>query len=135
MLFVEEDFIGHSGGKLHWKLECDAISSPEWKCIAKMIMEHEKRPFCAAIGIPRGGVELSRYLNEYATGNHDEHPYLICDDVLTTGGSMEDFTNHFPDYVAKEQFKKRKPNYFGWVVFARNKPQDWINALFQMPYK
>ena len=24
-LFVEEDFIGHSGGELHWKIECDAI--------------------------------------------------------------------------------------------------------------
>ena len=38
-LFVEEDFIGHSGGELHWKIECDAITSPEWKCIARMIFE------------------------------------------------------------------------------------------------
>ena len=45
-LFVEEDFIGHSGGELHWKIECDAIFPNEWKCIARMIMEHETRPFC-----------------------------------------------------------------------------------------
>lgn len=126
-LFVEEDFIGHSGGELHWKIECDAIFPNEWKCIARMIMEHETRPFCAAIGIPRGGVELSRHLNEYATGNHDEHPYLICDDVLTTGGSMDEFVDSY--------FRNRKPNYFGWVVFARNNPQHWVNALFQMPVK
>ena len=87
-LFVEEDFIGHSGGQLHWKIECDAITSPEWKCLARMIMEYEKRPFQAAIGIPRGGVELGRWLNEYSTQNPDD-PYLICDDVLTTGGSFD----------------------------------------------
>ena len=36
-LFVEEDFIGHSGGELHWKIECDALFPNEWKCIARMI--------------------------------------------------------------------------------------------------
>ena len=124
-LFLEEDFIGHSGGELHWKIECDAIFPNEWKCIARMIMEYEKRPFQAAIGIPRGGVELGRWLNEYSTQNPDD-PYLICDDVLTTGGSFDEFV--------EENFKDKK--YFGWCVFARNKPkQDWIQSLFQMPKK
>ena len=128
-LFVEEDFIGHSGGQLHWKIECDAITSPEWKCIARMIMEYEKRPFQAAIGIPRGGVELGRWLNEYSTQNPDD-PYLICDDVLTTGGSFDEFVDSY--------FRNRNPvvGYFGWCVFARDKPrQDWIQSLFQMPKK
>ena len=93
-LFVEEDFIGHSGGELHWKIECDAIFPNEWKCLAKMIMEHEMRPFCSALGVPKGGVELGRWLNEYSTGNYDD-PYLIVDDVLTTGGSMDDFVNEY----------------------------------------
>ena len=121
-LFVEEDFIGHSGGELHWKIECDAITSPEWKCIARMIFERERRPFQAAIGIPRGGVELGRWLNEYSTQNQ-EHPYLIVDDVLTTGGSMDEYT--------KEHFDGKES--FGWVVFARKQPQPWVKALFQMP--
>lgn len=127
-LFVEEDFVGHSGDELHWKIECDAISPPEWKCLARMIMDYEKRPFCAAIGIPRGGVELSRWLNDYSTQDPKD-PYLICDDVLTTGGSFEEFTNSF--------FRNRDPRvgYFGWCIFARSKPQDWIKALFQMPYE
>tara|TARA_A100001234_G_scaffold167192_1_gene148466 strand:+ start:226 stop:675 length:450 start_codon:yes stop_codon:yes gene_type:complete len=126
-LFVEEDFIGHSGGQLHWKIECDAITSPEWKCLARMIMEYEKRPFQAAIGIPRGGVELGRWLNEYSTQNPDD-PYLICDDVLTTGGSFDEFVDSY--------FRNRNPSvgYFGWCVFARDKPrQNWIQSLFQMP--
>ena len=121
-LFIEEDFTGHSGGQLHWKIEMDALDGAEWKCIARMIMEHETRPFQAAIGIPRGGLTLSTYLNEYSTQN-PEDPYLIVDDVLTTGGSMDEFK--------EEHFKDKKV--VGWVVFARRKPADWINALFLMP--
>ena len=125
-LFIEEDFIGHSGGELHWKIEMDALENAEWKCIAKMIMEYETRPFQAAIGIPRGGLTLSSYLNEHSTQN-PEDPYLICDDVLTTGGSFEEFTDSY--------FRNRDPRsgYFGWVVFARKKPQHWVTPLFQMP--
>ena len=48
------------------------------------------KPFRAAIGIPRGGIKLGQYLNEYSTQNSD-HPYLLVDDVLTTGGSMEEY--------------------------------------------
>ena len=126
-LFVEEDFTGHSGGQLHWKIEMDALDGAEWKCIARMIMEHETRPFQAAIGIPRGGLTLSSYLNEYSTQN-PEDPYLIVDDVLTTGGSM--------NFFAEQYFRNREPNeYFGWVVFARKKPATWIKTLFQMPKK
>ena len=124
-LFQEEDFIGHSGGQLHWKIEMDALEDEEWKCIARMIMEIETRPFCSAIGIPSGGLKLSVYLNDYSTQDEND-PYLICDDVLTTGGSM--------DYFINQYFKNRKPQgYFGWVVFARTQPAEWIKPLFQMP--
>ena len=121
-LFVEETFVGHSGGTLHWKIEMDALKDAEWKCIARMIMEHQKDFFQAAIGIPRGGLKLSSYLNEYATQNSKD-PYLLVDDVLTTGGSMEQY---------KEEHLKEK-DVIGWVVFSRTKPVEWINTLFQMP--
>ena len=49
---VEEDH-PYSGGELHGS----AITSP-----ARMIFERERRPFQAAIGIPRGGVELGKWL-------------------------------------------------------------------------
>ena len=126
-LFVEEDFTGHSGGQLHWKIEMDVLENAEWKCIARMIMEYETRPFQAVIGIPRGGLTLSSYLNEYSTQNPKD-PYLIVDDVLTTGGSM--------NYFVEQYFRNREPNeYFGWVVFARKQPASWIKALFQTPKK
>ena len=123
-LFKEIDFISHSGNELHWKIECEAIFPNEWKCIAKMIMEHEMTPFQSAVGIPRGGVELGRWLNEFSTGNSQD-PYLIVDDVLTTGESMEEY---------KEKYFKNK-NVIGWVVFARNFPPTWVKTLFQMPKK
>ena len=40
LLFQEQDFVGHSGDPLTWKIECDALFPAEWKCIAKMIMEY-----------------------------------------------------------------------------------------------
>ena len=124
LLFQEQDFVGHSGDPLTWKIECDALFPTEWKCIAKMIMEHEKRPFQSAIGIPRGGVKLGKLLNLHGTGKRED-PVCIVDDVLTTGGSMEEFK-------IKRQW--RNPSkYIGWVVFSRNRPPDWVRVLFQMP--
>lgn len=82
-LFQEGEFTGHSGGQLKWKIECDALGVDDWKCLATMILDYEKRPFQAAIGIPRGGVMLGSFLNHYSSQNPKD-PYLICDDVLTT---------------------------------------------------
>tara|TARA_B100001564_G_scaffold329032_1_gene313196 strand:+ start:482 stop:874 length:393 start_codon:yes stop_codon:yes gene_type:complete len=125
-LFVQEDFVGHSGDELHWKIECDALEIDDWKCLATMIMDFEKRPFQAAIGIPRGGVMLGSFLNHYSSQNPKD-PYLICDDVLTTGGSMIEFRDKY----------FRKGASFGWVVWSRNTDlkNDWISALFTMPHE
>ena len=122
-LFVEETFVGHSGGTLHWKIEMDALSDKEWMCIAHMIADISE-PFQAAIGVPRGGIKLSGYLNEYCT-HAPTDPYLIVDDVMTTGGSMEEFK--------KENFKDKHA--IGWVVFARGTMPIWVDALFRMPYR
>jgi hypothetical protein len=126
-IFQQVDFKSHAGLDLSWKIECDGVSKKEWKCLAGMILDYEKRPFQSAIGIPRGGVMLGSYLNEYSTQNPDD-PYLIVDDVLTTGGSMVDFrTQYFRN-------RETKSGSFGWVVFARGFPPQWCKALFQMPF-
>ena len=123
-LFQEGEFTGHSGSQLKWKIECDALEIDDWKCLATMILDYEKRPFQAAIGIPRGCVMLGTFLNHYSSQNPKD-PYLICDDVLTTGGSMVEFRDKY----------FRKGASFGWVVWARNTDpkNDWISALFTMP--
>ena len=124
-IFQEVDFKSHSGLDLSWKIECDGVSKKEWKCLTEMIMDYEKRPFQSAIGIPRGGVMLGSYLNQYSTENPDD-PILIVDDVLTTGGSMEEFK--------RERMFRNPTKYIGWVVFARGFPPQWCRALFQMPF-
>ena len=123
LLFQEQDFVGHSGDPLTWKIECDALFPAEWKCIAKMIMEYEKRPFQAAVGIPRGGVELGKWLNEYSTQN-PEDPYLICDDVLTTCESFEEINNSF----------SRANQILNGIDFKRNHLMDLNNYLINRRY-
>ena len=121
-LFKAESFVSHSGLDLNWKIECDALSDPEWFTISQMIMEVSP-PFREAHGIPRGGVKLGNLLRQYGT-KKKEDPICIVDDVLTTGGSMVE--------CAETEFKGE--NVIGWVVFSRSHMPDWIYALFLMPY-
>jgi hypothetical protein len=121
-LFDDEEFISHAGLKLGWKIEMDALYTDDWRCLAKMIMEYENRPFRKAVGIPRGGVRLGEMLNKHSTGNPDD-PVLIVDDVYTTGTSFKEFiAENYPN-----------DNVICWTVFARDVISGNINALFQMP--
>jgi len=121
-LFDDEEFISHAGLKLGWKIEMDALYTDDWRCLAKMIMEYENRPFRKAVGIPRGGVRLGEMLDKHSTGNPDD-PVLIVDDVYTTGTSFREFIEeNYPD-----------DNVICWTVFARDVISGNINALFQMP--
>lgn len=126
-LFQQCDFVSHAGLHLKWKIEMDALSDEEWETCATMIMEHQKRPFYKAVGIPRGGVKLADALNKYASGDSADFP-LICDDVYTTGTSFREFINkNYPTWTKGMGHR--------WVVFAR-KPSyenDFVKALFTMP--
>jgi len=123
-LFQKIDFTSHSGLDLKWKIEMDALSHKEWECIAQMIIELS-HPFREAVGIPRGGNILGKLLNLHGTGKRED-PICIVDDVLTTGGSMNEFK--------RKRHWRNPTNYIGWVVFARAKCPDWVTALFQMPF-
>ncbi|MBR20256.1 MAG: hypothetical protein CMA64_08970 [Euryarchaeota archaeon] len=127
-LFQDGDFTSHAGLPLKWKLECDAITDEEWRCIAKMIMDYQTEPFSKAVGIPRGGLKLAEALQPYASNNSSDQ-VLICDDVFTTGTSMVDFIKeHYPNWTRAMGHR--------WVVFARNKSYVdpyYTRALFQMP--
>jgi hypothetical protein len=121
-LFDDEEFISHAGLKLGWKIEMDALYTDDWRCLAKMIMEYETRPFRKAVGIPRGGARLGEMLDKHSTGNPDD-PVLIVDDVYTTGTSFREFiAENYPD-----------DNVICWTVFARDVISGNVNALFQMP--
>jgi len=127
-LFQKLDFISHAGIPMSWKIECDAITDDEWRCLAKMVMDHQTRPFYKAVGIPRGGLKFAEAMNEYASGN-DTDQIMICDDVFTTGTSMLDFIKEeYPMWSMGQGYR--------WVVFAR-KPSNvnpyHTKALFTMP--
>ena len=128
-LFSVGDFISHAGLPLKWKIECDAISPEQWSALATMIMDYQKEPFSKVVGIPRGGLPLQWALEPFVTKG--DHPWLVVDDVYTTGTSFREFC------VTKETMFAYK-----WVVFARkpiplvgklSNAKGDINALFTMP--
>ena len=104
------------------EIECDAISPEQWSALATMIMEYQTEPFSKVVGIPRGGLALQYALEPYVT--EGDYPWLVVDDVYTTGTSFREFcTNKHTMFAYK------------WCVFAR-KPipsMEDINALFTMP--
>ena len=121
-LFQDVDIIGHAGGRLTWKIECDALSDAEWRTLANILLIYERRPFRVAVGIPTGATQLGNILNEYATGE-PQHPVLVVDDVYTTGTSFREFKEkHYND-----------EHIIQWVIFARKPTTNDINALFTMP--
>ena len=128
-LFQKIDFISHAGIPLSWKIECDAVKPEEWDCFATMIMDYQKDPFSKVVGIPRGGLPLQHALEPYVTKG--DHPWLVVDDVYTTGTSFREFC------TTKDTMWAYK-----WVVFARkpiplvgklSSAKVDINALFTMP--
>lgn len=117
-LFAKKVLKLSSGQQSDFKIECDALTDEDWDCLAYLISK--KLKFSLVIGIPSGGLRLANELDKYVTDDPGL-PLLICDDVLTTGSSMENF---------KDIFSHR--NVIGVVVFARGKCPDWITPLFQM---
>ena len=121
-LFQPGEFTSHAGLPLRWKIECDAISDEEWDCLATMILDYQTEPFSKVVGIPRGGMKLQYALEKHVT--EGDHPWLVVDDVYTTGTSFREFcTNKNTMWAYK------------WVVFARKPiPElEGIKALFTMP--
>lgn len=115
------DFVLRSGKKSSYKIECDALTKDDWDGIAAGIMEElDLPPFRHAVGVPRGGIPLANALNAYAQEVLTGSPVLICEDVVTTGGSLEKF---------------RRENYGGEHVIGvafvcRGSCPEWVRPLF-----
>lgn len=115
-LFVGGEFIAHSGGKLPFKIDCDALSDGDLETLAAEAAQVLPR-FSVAHGVPRGGMRFSGALLRYRTASPFD-PVLIVDDVLTTGASME------------RARAGLGPNTIGVVIFARGPCPDWVTPLF-----
>ncbi len=74
-------------------------------------------------GIPTGGTKLATALVKYT--NKDSIYYLIVDDVLTTGTSME---------KAAKSISDRSRLTRGVVIFSRSEIPipEWIHPIFNM---
>ena len=104
-LFQWGRFKSAAGLDLNWKIECDALHSHDWACIAHASAKFIG-PFGRAIGVPRGGLQLADAFGPLC--DPASHRLLIVDDVWTTGASM----NAFADSIGAE-------GWTGFVAFAR----------------
>jgi orotate phosphoribosyltransferase len=122
-LFTRGRFKLHSGQVSDFKIDCDQLSHWDIQSMAYKLWERLP-PFRQAVGIPEGGVRLAEALNWFATEDEDD-PLLICDDVLTTGGS-------FLEFAEKLGIPDPGGVCIGAVLFARQLPEKWIVPLFVM---
>lgn len=121
-LFQTGNFTLHSGKESTFKIDCDALTTDDWRALAQII--HQRYQYRRAVGVPRGGVALANALNEMEC--YREAPLLIVDDVVTTGAAMEEYRQRL--YSAGLKDTK------GVAVFARegaNVP-EWITPMFTM---
>ena len=129
-LFQLGNFTLRSGIKSNWKIECDSLTKEDWEAIALMAVEILPK-FGVVEGVPRGGITFANALRKYSKScscsyKHPAHdwcegnplPLLICEDVITTGGSMERFRN------GREAI--------GVALFCRGKCPNWVTPLFRM---
>ena len=112
-LFRHKQFEAHSGEMLRWKIDCDALSQEDWRCLAQVVADIIG-PIGRVEGVPRGGLQLAVALWPYITTG----PLLIVDDVLTTGASME--------------AHRAGRDAVGTVIFARRTCPSWVYPIFQV---
>lgn len=122
-LFSKQNVVLNSGKSSDFKIECDHLTDDDWECLAYLISKKIK--FGTVISVPSGGDKLFRNLLQYCSDDSDI--VLICDDVLTTGGSMERIRNS----VINEN-NIEKSNIKGVVIFERGDSHEWITPLFKM---
>lgn len=104
-----------SGRTSMFKVECDALTDDDWRCLAYMLFDRLP-PFGRVEGVPRGGLKLAEHLAVYV---RPCETLLIVDDVYTSGGSMERHRN------GREAI--------GAVVFAREPiTHGWIRGLWTL---
>ena len=109
-----------SGVESHWKVECDSLTREDWAVLAVIAMEQFDLRFCSAKGVPTGGFPFAAALQSYRT-SYVPCPYLVVDDVLTTGNSIQ-----------REREKLGIHNTIGLVAFARGPLPDGVHAVWHL---
>ncbi len=118
-LFNYGEFTLHSGGANRFKIDCNALTVTDLKALAWMAWRRLPR-FGGVVGVPYGGLAFATALSPYAC---HPAPWLVVDDVLTTGRSMEE---------ARQKLDTVNGPVLGLVIFARGPCPDWVVPLFSL---
>lgn len=104
-LFQWGQFVAASGRTLDWKIECDALSPYDWRCLAEIVVP--RLPVVqSVVGVPTGGEPFAQAIREVGFDQDaGARRRLIVDDVWTTGSSVS---------------KLMQPDDLVVVAFARN---------------
>ncbi len=114
-LFIDNEFTGHAGTKLKFKIECDALTDEYTQTIASVIAQNYT--FRSVRGVRRGELRLAQALEKYVSPTGI---LLIVDDVLTSGMLMEEERRGFEEET------------LGIVIFARGPCPSWAHPLFHL---
>lgn len=128
-LFQNKEFISHSGDLLTWKIDTDSLSDEDIETLAFLV--GERFGFKKVVSVPSGGDRLAEALKKYE--KEDLWSYLLVDDVLTTGASMEEARQEIYIQDSKKTFPKT--TVMGIVIFSRmwkEEVPDWIYPIFQV---
>ena len=66
-LFQLGTFTSAAGKQLSWKIECDALTTEDWECIAALV--GPCLVFQEIEGVPSGGVAFADALEPYSSRN------------------------------------------------------------------
>lgn len=121
-LFQLGDFTLASGVKSRIKIECDALTLDDWTALAAMAVE-VLPPFSTVKGVPTGGLIFAALLKKYVTPGAGR--LLLAEDVVTTGGSIERFSDTF-------DVAEWSGGIIGVCAFARGPCPAWVTPLFTL---
>lgn len=121
-LFQKQDIVLNSGQASDFKIECDALAYMDLKCLCYLISK--KLKFKRVVGVPTGGIRIQHELAQYCIDD-ESLPLLICDDVLTTGGSMNRL---------KSELESTESNIIGVVLFSRGKCPAWVESVLSLNF-
>ena len=128
-LFVKKDFVMHSGGLAHYKIERDSLTDEDLDTLAfivankaKLMIGEDRTGIRQVHGVPRGGLRFAEAFQPYLDTKWGTLR-LIVDDVLTTGRSMDE-----------ARLQTGWSDAIGVVIFARNAPPNWVKPIFTMQW-
>lgn len=113
------------GLRLDWKIDCDALNDDDLVGLAEVVAR--RIVFFDVYGIASGGIRFAEKLKKHKSYGRT---FIIVDDVLTTGTSMEEarlnLTNSFIEIPGTSVY------FLGIVIFARGPCPDWVYPIFRV---